>query len=112
MFVKNEDLLRFLPPEGRHAYLDAAAVRRLVRKIRPGVDAPAFLEKRGATCRLRFVFHLRNGRRLRRGVTLPDSEIAAWLAGRLQKIREKRREVKLAGRRKRNIRMVESGIAV
>ena len=72
-------MLACLPPEGRHAYLDVESVRRLTEKIRPGIDAPATIEKQGDTWRLRYHFTLPDGRRHRRGVTLPDDATADWI---------------------------------
>ncbi|MDR1612917.1 MAG: hypothetical protein LBT97_09055 [Planctomycetota bacterium] len=81
------EMLACLPPEGRHAYLDNEAVRRLVRKIRPGVDAPATVERAGGNWRLRYHFRLPDGRRRRRGVTLPDDAAADWIRERMRQAR-------------------------
>ncbi|MDR1521160.1 MAG: hypothetical protein LBU23_13610 [Planctomycetota bacterium] len=78
------EMLACLPPEGRHAYLDIEAVRRLVRNIRPGVDAPATIEKTGGNWRLRYHFTLPDGSRRRRGVTLPDAAAADWIRERMR----------------------------
>jgi hypothetical protein len=89
MGVNSEaELLNCLPPQGRHAWLDNQAVKRLVRKMRPGVVVPALLEKRGSVWRLRFAFHHPDGRRLRRGVTLPDQATAEWVRDYLAKARK------------------------
>jgi hypothetical protein len=82
------EMLASLPPEGRHAYLDIEAVRRLARNIRPGVDAHATVERGyGNRWRLRYHFTMPDGSRRRRGVTLPDDAAADWIREQIRQAR-------------------------
>jgi hypothetical protein len=75
----DEELARHLPPPGRHAYLDAATVRRLVEAVEPGLKAAANLERYRGGWRLRIMLNKPGGGATRRAVTLPDDETAAWV---------------------------------
>lgn len=75
----NEWVSKHMPPLGRHAYMDGAAVRRLVKKLRPGMKVAAHVERCGDTWRLRMSFSDAEGKRVRRGVTLPDANTASWV---------------------------------
>ena len=75
----NDWITKHLPPQGRHAYMDGSAIRRLVKKLQLGVKVAAHIEKRGEAWRLRISFSDDAGKRIRRGVTLPDAETAEWV---------------------------------
>lgn len=79
--------IEHFPPSNRHAYLDAAAIKRLVRNVKPGLDCPANLEKVGRGWRLRVKFTLDDGQVVRRSVTLPDIDTALWVEQYLKKSR-------------------------
>lgn len=69
-----------LPPLGRHAFLDADTVRRLVETLQPGRKCHGNVERaHSGTWRLRITVSLTDGKRSRRGITLPDNETAAWV---------------------------------
>lgn len=82
---KKFDFLCFFPPSGRHAYLDAKAVKKLVVKIRPDKDVYVWVEKSCRSWRLRVSYILPNQTRVRRGITLPDDETAEWVRAYFQK---------------------------
>lgn len=86
-----DEISRCLPPPGRHAYLDARAIRRLVRKLRPGLNVSAHVERRRDAWRLRVSFTGGNGARVRRGITLPDEETALWVKANIAEAKEKSR---------------------
>jgi len=64
-----------------------SAIRRLVKKLQLGVKVAAYVEKRGETWRLRMSFNDAAGKRIRRGVTLPDADAAAWVREYIQNAR-------------------------
>ena len=77
--IQNE-ILKLFPPRGRHAFLDTDAVKRLVAALQPGLKCQGSVERAyNNTWRLRVTVGLVNGKRSRRGVTLPDDETAAWV---------------------------------
>ncbi|MCD7896489.1 MAG: hypothetical protein LUG50_07400 [Planctomycetaceae bacterium] len=75
----SELLKKHLPPVGRHAYMNGAAIRSLVKKLQPGQRIAAHVEQRGEAWRLRMSFSDESGKRVRRGITLPDAETAEWV---------------------------------
>lgn len=78
--MSTKDLLtQHLPPLGRHAYLDCATIRRLVRILQPGQKMAAHVERHGETWRLRMSYTDEEGKRIRRGITLPDDDTAEWV---------------------------------
>ena len=85
----NGELARHLPPAKRHAFLDAETVRRLVTALEPGLKAPANLERYRDGWRLRITLNRTGpaGGVVRRSVTLPDDETAAWVREYLAKAR-------------------------
>jgi hypothetical protein len=86
-----EEISGCLPPPGRHAYLDVRAIRTLVRKLLPGLNVSAHVERRRDAWRLRVSFTGDNGARVRRGITLPDEETARWVKANIAEAKEKRR---------------------
>jgi len=88
----DEELARHLPPERRHAYLDADAVRRLVEAVRPGLLVAANLERYKDGWRLRITLNRSIGGVTRRSVTLPDDDTASWVREHLMQARAEWRE--------------------
>lgn len=86
-----ENIEDLFPPLGRHAFLDAEAVKRLVREIRPGEKCQGNVEKaRNGTWRLRVTVSLAKGKRVRRGITLPDDAAAEWVRDYISTAKQKR----------------------
>ncbi len=75
------------PPSNRHAYMDADAVKRLVRSVKAGLEHTANLERKGDGWRLRVKFVMPDGSSVRRAITLPDAETAEWVGGYIERAR-------------------------
>lgn len=86
-----KDILKYLPPLGRHAYLDEHAIKRLVQKLQLGLHVSGHVERRREGWRLRVSVTNSKGVRVRRGITLPDTETAFWVKAYIEKAKEKRR---------------------
>ncbi len=80
------------PPLGRHAFLDAESVKRLVHAVQPGLRCQGIVEKApNGVWRLRVVAGVVDGRCIRRGITLPDDATAEWVREYIGKARLERR---------------------
>lgn len=88
----DEEVQTLFPPLGRHAFLDAIAVRRLVEAVQPGLKCQGNVERsQNNTWRLRVTLALVNGKRFRRGITLPDDETTTWVREYIEKAKRQRR---------------------
>ena len=84
---------KLFPPLGRHAFMDAAAVRKLVEKLQPGFKCSGNVERaHNNTWRLRVTVSLADGKRCRRGITLPDDATTAWVREYIAMAQLKRRQ--------------------
>ncbi len=83
----SEWAMKYLPPLGRHAYLDRAAIQCLMRSLLPGLKIASHIERRGDAWRLRMSYTDESGKRIRRGITLPDADTTAWVRDYIQKVK-------------------------
>jgi hypothetical protein len=88
-----DEIQKLFPPQGRHGFLDADAVRRLVETLQPGLKCQGNVERTyNGTWRLRVTANLVDGKRSRRGITLPDDGTAAWVREYIALAQLKRRQ--------------------
>jgi hypothetical protein len=103
----NGELMEHFPPVRSRKRLKFADVKRMVEAVRPGLDVPANLERHPCGWRLRVTFNKPNGGVVRRGITLPDDETAAWVAEYLEGARMDWRDRKRAETERENQRRFE-----